>query len=1151
MDIYRQSSRLNRTGNARNKLAHTPCRIFKNFLSGIVFLAAFLFITIPGASADDLPEKFDLRDVDGRSYLSPIKNQNPWGTCYAFGAVAAAESTYNRAMDLYDEDAVSLSEAFIIWSLGPKYAGFPMGTNGSSGSPDYDELQALVDYGTVRESVFPYRPDFMAYAEDEDHVLDYHWDAPRIKFAGWHRLPVNDIATMKEAIRRFGALDAAIDANSTEFGNYKGGVFEYNGSAPNNYLEYYTKTNHAISLVGWDDDKQAWILRNSWGDTWGEDGYMYIDYHSAFVGTEACYLHYKPWSGEDFSLTNSLDITAGLEYSGYQPVARGMYEWGGNQASLTNEASIEAVAEVAVGNPYVHGMYLWAGNSSRIENHGTIKAGAASDNGQATAYGICLQGKKALNTGTIIVEAESYNDKRATAYGIRHFGFDDTAILGNSGDVNSTANTDNGWAYGLFGSNLNLVINTGTVSSEAEGAALGIVAGRKSHVENRGRIISSASFDGKAYGIYKFKGSVFNSGDINASSVDGEAFGVSADNANLENTGSITSRTKAGDAFGVSAYKAHLENFGSITSRTKAGNAFGISAYKAHLENSGSIISRAEAGNACGVALTVGEFINRSEGTLEALNQPGNATALYLEQALGINNGKITGKTLFKDGSLLKGSGEFNGNVINLGSRMAPGNSIGTTTIGGNYIQNENGELEVEFDDSGSDKLIVGNTASLDGTLTLIPQGYVPGSDYKILNASQVNGTFARTISPAVFEAGLSLNGGDLDMNISRNSYKSLVGNSDQKDMAAALDSIRPTASGDMAEVLNWIDTMQLSHLRESMLDMYPGMHAAASYSALQGVHAPAKIIDAHWDELAFAEGHQSMPGTFKTQYASNLSRFTSWGTFTGGKSRTNAEHSVPGIKEDRSGMVLGLDYKLGEHITLGAAGAYSQKYLAERDGGGSAGIKSCTGHLYSLWQEYPTQGGWRFSTALGAGKVLFDTTRSLDFVNREADSDHHGYSHSLAAQTNYDHLAGKWTISPGLGLEYAHLHEEDYSESGADSLDLEMGSHDSHSLQSGLGLEISRMCALKAIRLVPRLKIKWLHEFLPESEDLSARFRGTSPEFDAPGRDLPENAAAVEASLAARFSDSVRAAVGYGFKTAEGNRETAHSLNGELRIVF
>ncbi|MFP4168915.1 MAG: autotransporter domain-containing protein [Desulfonatronovibrionaceae bacterium] len=1075
--------------------------IFLNALNRLLFLLIFLFIAMSSAWADDMPASFDLCDVDGRSYLSPIKNQNPWGTCYAFGAVAAAESTYNRAMDLYDEDAVSLSEAFIIWSLGPKYAGFPLKANGSSGSPDYDQLQALVDYGTVRESVFPYRPDFMAYAKDEDHLLDYHWDAPRTKFAGWHRLPVNDLATMKETITRFGALAAAIDANSTEFGNYKGGVFEYNGSAPNNYLEYYSGSNHAISLVGWDDDKQAWILRNSWGKGWGEDGYMYIDYHSAFVGTAASYLHYEPWSGEDFSVTNTSNINATVDYSGYQPVARGMYKWGGNHASMSNEASIEAVADVDAGNPYVHGMYLWAGNSSRIENHGTIKAGAASDNGQATAYGICLQGKEALNSDTIIVEVENGGNERATAYGIRHFGFDDTAILENSGSISSTANTDNGWAYGLFGSNLSEVFNTGTVYAEAEGAALGIVAGRKSHIENRGQIVSSASLDGNAYGIYKHKGSVFNSGNINATSMSGDVCGV-----------------------------------------------FG---YKAGFENAGSIISEAKAGDASAVALTDSEFINRADGTLQASNQPGNATALYLEHSLGINNGKIIGDTLFQDASLLRGSGEFNGDVTNKGSRLAPGNSIGTMTINGNYIQNQNGELEIEFDDSASDRLIVGETASLDGTLILIPEGYVPGSGYKIMNASQINGNFARIISPAVFTPGLSYSSTDLDLDISRNSYTSLVGHSDQKDMAVALDHIRPTASGDMAYVLNGIDRMQLSGVQDSMLDMYPGMHAAAGYSALQGAHDPTRIINEHWDTQLFAAGHQTMPGKFKTQNATNSSRFTSWGTFTGGQSRTKATGSVPGIKENRSGMLLGLDYKLGEHVIIGAAGAYSQKYLDERDGEGSAEIKSWTGHLFSQWTPTPQKGGWHVSGALGAGKVYFDTTRSLDFVHREADSNHHGYSYSLAAKTNYDHLAGKWTISPGFDLKYAHLYEQGYTESGADSLDLDMDSRSSHSLQSGLGIGISRSCDLKKLELIPAVKIEWQHEFLPESEDLNARFKGESPGFDAPGRDLPKNAAAVEASLTARFSDSFQATAGYACRLTEGNQETAHSLNAELRIMF
>lgn len=1083
---------------AKNFFRYVPGRTFFNALTHLLFLLIFLFVAMSSAWADDLPTRFDLRDVDGRSYLSPIKNQNPWGTCYAFGATAAAESTYNRAMNLYDEDAVSLSEAFIIWSLGPKYTGFPTGPKGAGGSYAYDELQALVDYGTVRESIFPYRPDFLAYAEDDDHLLDYHWDAPRIEFAGWHRLPVNDIATMKEAIRRFGALDAGVSVNR-QFMTYSGGVFSSEPTAPNNYLEYYSRSNHAIALVGWDDDRQAWILRNSWGEDWGEDGYMYIDYRSALVGVQATYLHYEPWSGEDFSITNTSYRNATTEYSGNQPVARGLYEWGGNHASLMNNATIEAVADVNEGNPYVHGMYLWAGDSSRIENQDTILAGAASDNGQATAYGICLQGKRAINTGSIIVEAESSSNERATAYGIRHFGFDDTAVLNNSGTVNSTAATANGWAYGLFGSNLSEIINTGTVLAEGEGDALGIVAGPQAHIENRGQVVSSTS-DGKAFGIYKSEGSIFNSGHINATATDGGAFGVFAQSADFENAGRVT--------------------------------------------------AQADAGNAYAVTLIDGKFINRSDGTLEASNQPGNE-ALYLKNAWGINNGEINGKTLIQDTSLLLGSGEFNGNLINTGSRLAPGNSIGSMTINGDYIQNQNGELEIEFDDSASDRLIVEGTASLDGSLILVPQGYVSGSDYEIVSASQVNGTFVQSLSPAVFEAATSLNGANLTVNISRNRYESLVDHSDQKDMATALDRIRPTASGDMADVLNGIDQMQLSGLQDSMQDMYPGMHAAASYSALQGAHEPTGIINEHWDEMHFVDGDQTTPGKFKTQNATSSSRFTSWGTFTEGKSWTKAEGSVPGIKENRSVIILGLDYKLGKHATIGAAGAYSQKYLDERDGEGSANIKSYTGHLYALWNQYPGRGGWHVSGAFGAGKVHFDTTRSLDFVDREADSNHHGYSYSLAAETGYDHLAGKWTISPSLDLEYVHLYEQEYSESGADSLDLEMDSRDSHSLQSDLGLSISRVCNLKTIRLVPKLKIKWLHEFLPESRDVSARFRGYSPRFDAPGRDLPKNAAALEASLTARFADTFQAAAGYGCRLTEGNQETAHSLNAELRIMF
>lgn len=67
-----------------------------------------------------LPSKFDLRDVDGKNFVSPVKLQNPWGTCWSFGATAAAETSlaYEYGYDYYSSDynpEFDLSELHLAW----------------------------------------------------------------------------------------------------------------------------------------------------------------------------------------------------------------------------------------------------------------------------------------------------------------------------------------------------------------------------------------------------------------------------------------------------------------------------------------------------------------------------------------------------------------------------------------------------------------------------------------------------------------------------------------------------------------------------------------------------------------------------------------------------------------------------------------------------------------------------------------------------------------------------------------------------------------------------------------------------------------------------------------------------------------------------
>lgn len=253
-------------------------------------------ISMPGTHETDpglkvptlLPDSFDWRKYNGHTYIGPVRNQGSCGACYAFGAAACAEGVYNFATGKYDANCIDLSESFIIWCLGtvPAYGQHFFGCNGADYS--YTELTALVDSGSTFESYFPYQTNNPGTCT--------HWNDPRIKFSQWYRVGCSDIAAIKTAIMTYGVVDASVIL-TTPFYNYSGGVFSDTYTSCYSSPCYYTPTSHVVSLVGWGIDPvegEYWILRNSWGAGWGDQGYMKIKMTSARVACEVSYLTMTP-----------------------------------------------------------------------------------------------------------------------------------------------------------------------------------------------------------------------------------------------------------------------------------------------------------------------------------------------------------------------------------------------------------------------------------------------------------------------------------------------------------------------------------------------------------------------------------------------------------------------------------------------------------------------------------------------------------------------------------------------------------------------------------------------------------------------------------------------------------------------------------------
>ena len=233
-------------------------------------------------SAGKLPQKFDPRTLR-KNYLTPIKDQSPWSACWAFSAMDSIQ-IYAKMNGLqnYDLSARNMyaplgylnKQGFIGYKITAMYLLSHRGPILESQDPYSSKIKPTVD-NALKEKIPP------ALFVDQSRTF------PGKKSKDYNQ---NQI---KQAILDYGAV-IAHDYQKDKFLSTSDATF-YNGSD--------NATNHAITLVGWDDNKVvtggsgsttcpgigAWIVKNSFGTDYGEDGYFYLSYHDLTGVSAMCY----------------------------------------------------------------------------------------------------------------------------------------------------------------------------------------------------------------------------------------------------------------------------------------------------------------------------------------------------------------------------------------------------------------------------------------------------------------------------------------------------------------------------------------------------------------------------------------------------------------------------------------------------------------------------------------------------------------------------------------------------------------------------------------------------------------------------------------------------------------------------------------------
>jgi C1A family cysteine protease/predicted secreted protein len=249
----------------------------------------------PGLSATrlGLPVAYNWCDQGG---CTSVKDQGDCGSCWAFGTVGPLESNI-KTQDGIEKD---LSEQYLLscntdaWSC-----------RGGWWAHDYHwNKPSEPEAGAVYETAFPY----VARDDPCKPSLTHHEKIDSWTYVGPEE-GVPSVAAIKQAILDHGPVSVAVCVGPS-FESYSSGVFETN--------EYCNgDVNHAVVLVGWDDNQGTngiWYLKNSWGASWGESGYMRIGYGISNVGYSANYIVYSGSGCQDAyesddTYTNAKTIT--------------------------------------------------------------------------------------------------------------------------------------------------------------------------------------------------------------------------------------------------------------------------------------------------------------------------------------------------------------------------------------------------------------------------------------------------------------------------------------------------------------------------------------------------------------------------------------------------------------------------------------------------------------------------------------------------------------------------------------------------------------------------------------------------------------------------------------------------------------------------
>ncbi|MBK1813865.1 Ig-like domain-containing protein [Clostridium sp. YIM B02505] len=232
----------------------------------------------PIVKSSILPSKYDSRDF---GYVTAVKNQGQIGDCWAFTTYGALDSVQKKNTNKdYDFSEIHLAT-----------------NNGIGGADDGGNMYYSISYfmkgkGPVLEKDDPYPNPAEVNNINSNSNAPVNYTVDDVSLLP-DRTSAYDNNYIKENVMKYGGVYTSIHLEGYNYDIIKDNKYLY---VPEGTYSY---ANHAVVIVGWDDNfpkenfptlpsgNGAFICKNSWGEGFGDNGYIYVSYYDTIVGTDS------------------------------------------------------------------------------------------------------------------------------------------------------------------------------------------------------------------------------------------------------------------------------------------------------------------------------------------------------------------------------------------------------------------------------------------------------------------------------------------------------------------------------------------------------------------------------------------------------------------------------------------------------------------------------------------------------------------------------------------------------------------------------------------------------------------------------------------------------------------------------------------------